>query len=38
MVEYNFPLKREFKPNPPSRWSWWIENFYKTNMTFGTRT
>ena len=21
MVEYNFPLKREFKPNPPSRWS-----------------
>tara|TARA_R100000353_G_scaffold74439_2_gene56768 strand:- start:1170 stop:2384 length:1215 start_codon:yes stop_codon:yes gene_type:complete len=21
MVEYNFPLKREFKPRPPSRWS-----------------
>ena len=21
MVEYNFPLKREFKPSPPSRWS-----------------
>ena len=20
-VEYNFPLKRDFKPNPPSRWS-----------------
>jgi len=21
MVEYNYPLKREFKPSPPSRWS-----------------
>jgi len=21
MVEYNFPLKREFNPSPPSRWS-----------------
>ena len=21
MIEYNFPLKREFKPRPPSRWS-----------------
>ena len=21
MVEYNFPVKRDFKPNPPTRWS-----------------
>ena len=21
MIEYNYPLKREFKPSPPSRWS-----------------
>ena len=21
MIEYNFPLRRDFKPNPPTRWS-----------------
>jgi hypothetical protein len=27
LVEYNFPVRRDFKPNPLQRWSWWTENF-----------